>query len=83
MRFWYVRLLLGMLLSVISLAAVAGVDNTYPEVRKYFPTATSFGDIAGDPAAAPVYQGQTVIGYVCESVMVAPVPAYSGERITI
>ncbi|MEO8809468.1 MAG: 4Fe-4S binding protein, partial [Rhodanobacter sp.] len=33
--------------------------------------------------AAPVYDGDKVIGYVFESVMVAPVPAYSGDPVNI
>ncbi|TAN07620.1 MAG: regulatory protein NosR [Rhodanobacteraceae bacterium] len=74
---------LTLVLAVYSLTAAAGIDQKYPEVRGYFPTATRFGDIEGKPAAAAVYQGKKVIGYVFESVMVAPVPAYSGKPINI
>ncbi|HUW53510.1 MAG TPA: 4Fe-4S binding protein [Rhodanobacter sp.] len=71
------------LLMLVSVEAVAGVDQKFPEVRGYFPTATRFGDISGKPPAAPVYAGDKVIGYVFESVMVAPVPAYSGQPVNI
>ena len=72
----------GVLL-ILSMDAVAGIDQTYPEVRGYFPTATRFDDISGKPPAAAVYAGDKVIGYVFESVMVAPVPAYSGNPVNI
>ncbi|MEO8779317.1 MAG: FMN-binding protein, partial [Rhodanobacter sp.] len=71
------------LLLFVSMDAVAGIDQKYPEVRAYFPAATRFGDITGKPPAAAVYAGDKVIGYVFESVMVAPVPAYSGNPVNI
>jgi len=71
------------LLVFLSMDAIASIDQKYPEARGYFPTATRFGDISGKPPAAPVYDGGKVIGYVFESVMVAPVPAYSGQPINI
>lgn len=72
-----------LLLMLVSLDAVAGIDQKYPEVRGYFPGATRYGDITGKPPAAAVYEGDKVIGYVFESVMVAPVPAYSGDPVNI
>ncbi|HVC17720.1 MAG TPA: 4Fe-4S binding protein, partial [Rhodanobacter sp.] len=76
-------LCLACLLMLVSIEAAAGVDQKFPEVRGYFPGATRFGDISGKPPAAPVYDGDKVIGYVFESVMVAPVPAYSGQPVNI
>ncbi len=76
-------LCMACLLLLVSMDAVAGIDQKYPEVRRYFPTATRFGDITGKPPAAAVYAGDKVIGYVFESVMVAPVPAYSGDPVNI
>lgn len=70
-------------LMAVSLPALAGIDSQYPELRKTFPAATRFGDIEGNPPAAAVYQGDKVIGYAFETVMVAPVPAYSGKPINI
>ena len=79
----FVLLCACFLLVFLSLNAMASVDQKFPEVRTYFPTATRFGDISGKPPAAPVYDGDKVIGYVFESVMVAPVPAYSGQPVNI
>ncbi|MHB1273595.1 MAG: 4Fe-4S binding protein [Rhodanobacter sp.] len=76
-------LCMACLLVFFSMDAVAGVDQQFPEVRSYFPTATRFGEISGKPPAAPVYDGDKVVGYVFESVMVAPVPAYSGQPVNI
>ena len=76
-------LLMALLLGCIPLVASAGIDTKYPDVRHAFPQATRFGEMSGEPQAAPVYQGDKVIGYVFESVMVAPVPAYSGLPINI
>lgn len=60
-----------------------GIDRKFPEVRRYFPTATGFGDTSGKPPAAPVYHGDEIIGYVFETAVVAPVPAYSGKPINV
>ncbi len=64
-------------------ADTAGIDTEFPVVHQYFPRATGFGPIQGTPPAANVYQGGKTIGYVFESRMVAPIPAYSGEPINI
>lgn len=71
------------LLLLVSMDAMADIDQKYPEVKSYFPAATRFDDISGKPPAAAVYEGDKVIGYVFESVMVAPVPAYSGDPVNI
>ncbi|HEU0278096.1 MAG TPA: 4Fe-4S binding protein [Rhodanobacteraceae bacterium] len=63
--------------------AFAGIDTKYPELRKVFPEATRFGDIEGTPPAAAVYHDNHVIGYAFETVMVAPIPAYSGKPINV
>lgn len=64
-------------------AALAGIDNKYPELRQAFSEATRFGDIEGTPPAAAVYHDNHVIGYAFETVMVAPIPAYSGKPINV
>ena len=63
-------LFMACLLLLVSMDAVAGIDQKFPEVKGYFPTATRFDDITGKPPAAAVYNGDKVIGYVFESVMV-------------
>ena len=82
-RTWLRRATLLALLMLAALPAFAGIDSQYPELHQTFPTATRFGDIEGDTPAAAVYQGDKVIGYVFETEMVAPVPAYSGKPINI
>jgi NosR/NirI family nitrous oxide reductase transcriptional regulator len=76
-------LLLALCLLLLAPAALAGIDTKYPQLHQVFPQATRFGDIEGEPPAAAVYQGNKVVGYVFETVMVAPVPAYSGAPINI
>ncbi|MDE2167290.1 MAG: regulatory protein NosR [Alphaproteobacteria bacterium] len=78
-------ILLAALVSMTApaVAWAAGIDAQYPVVRQYFPGATRFGPISGNPPAANVYSGQKLLGYVFESRMVAPVPAYSGEPVNI
>ncbi|WP_108471075.1 NosR/NirI family protein [Rhodanobacter thiooxydans] len=77
------RLLLALLLLLPASAALAGIDAKYPQLHQVFPEAEHFGDIEGTPPAAAVYHGDQVIGYVFETVMVAPVPAYSGAPINM
>ena len=83
LRAWLRLGVLVGLLATLSLPAFAGIDSQYPELHKTFPEATHFGDVEGTPPAAAVYQRDKVIGYVFETVMVAPVPAYSGKPINI
>lgn len=86
-RLAFVRLLLAYTFLVVGLGltqgAMAGIDNQYPDLKESFPEATRFGDIEGTPPAAAVYSGDDIIGYAFETVMVAPVPAYSGKPINI
>ena len=77
------RLLLALLLLLPASAALAGIDAKYPQLHQVFAQADRFGDVEGTPPAAAVYHGDKVIGYVFETVMVAPVPAYSGAPINL
>ena len=82
-RLFWLLLMLGLLTSLPALAAGQAIDAQYPAVRDFFPHATRFGPITGNPPAADVYEGGKLVGYVLESKMVAPVPAYSGEPVNI
>jgi NosR/NirI family nitrous oxide reductase transcriptional regulator len=74
----------GLVLLLFALTVrAAGIDQKYPDVRQYFPTATRFGELTGTPPAAAVYKGNDTIGYVFETKTVAPVPAYSGQPINV
>ncbi len=82
-RLFWLLLVLALLPSLSAQASSQPIDAQYPAVHDFFPHATRFGPIAGDPPAADVYEGKTLAGYVFESKMVAPVPAYSGEPVNI
>ena len=82
-RSFVAQWLLALLLLVLAPVALAGIDAKHPQLHQVFPDATRFGDIEGTPPAAAVYRGDKVIGYAFETVMVAPVPAYSGAPINI
>jgi len=77
----------GMLLWASPLHAATITTTTIadklPIVRTFFPKATRFGKIQGKPPAAAVYESGKVVGYVFETVMVAPIPAYSGKPIDV
>ena len=83
MRLLALFLVLIVAAAVPEIAFASGIDSQYPVVRSYFPTATQFGALSGTPPAAPVYTGKKIIGYVFETTMVAPVPAYSGEPVNV
>jgi len=51
--------------------------------RQYFPQADRVSGFEGDPLAAAVYQGEHLLGYVLRTTDIAPIPAYSGEPITL
>lgn len=53
----------------------------YPAAKAFFPEADRFGAIEGEPAAAPVYRGDDIIGYVFRTGDIAPIPAYSGKPV--
>jgi NosR/NirI family transcriptional regulator, nitrous oxide reductase regulator len=86
---WWPRVLIALIWLVVGAvqasarADTATIDAQFPIVHQYFPQATGFGPIHGTPPAANVYQTDKIIGYVFESKMVAPIPAYSGEPINI
>lgn len=73
----------GAAMATSARAASTDIATQYPIVHKFFPEATRFGPIEGKPPAATVYKDKAVLGYVFESKMVAPVPAYSGEPVNI
>ncbi|MCO6411369.1 MAG: 4Fe-4S binding protein [Thiogranum sp.] len=61
-------------------ASAAPVDGL---ARQFFPQADRVDDFAGEPLAAPVYEGERLLGYVLRTSDIAPVPAYSGKPITL
>jgi NosR/NirI family nitrous oxide reductase transcriptional regulator len=79
------RTCLMLLAAAYALAAAAasaeGNVDRYPQARELFPQATRFGDLTGDPPAAPVYRNDQLLGYVYLSKGVFEIPAYSGKPI--
>ncbi|VAW81151.1 Nitrous oxide reductase maturation protein NosR [hydrothermal vent metagenome] len=71
--------------TLIMLGAInsACADPVHDLALKYFPQADKVGNFEGDPLAAPVYDGDRLLGYVLRTTDVAPIPAYSGKPITL
>jgi len=61
----------------------AGADPVHDLAQEYFPQADSVGEFEGEPLAAPVYAGEQLLGYVLRTTDIAPIPAYSGQPITL
>jgi len=61
----------------------AQADTVSDLALRYFPQADSVGEVEGDPLAAPVYEGEHLLGYVLRTTDIAPIPAYSGKPITL
>lgn len=70
---------LGLLLPVAGAAAT--IAELYPQARTLFPAADRFGELSGDPRAAPVYQGGKPVGYLFLTKDIVRIPAYSGRPI--
>jgi len=62
-------------------ARAADVATLYPQARSFFPTATRFGALEGEPRAAPVHRGEKLLGYVLLTNDIVRIPAYSGKPI--
>jgi NosR/NirI family nitrous oxide reductase transcriptional regulator len=78
----YRKLLL--LVCLFLLHTQAGFADTVSELaQQYFPGADRVGEFEGDPLAAGVYAGDRLLGYVLRTTDIAPIPAYSGEPITL
>lgn len=69
-----------MLVAPVPLRA-ADVATAFPQVRGFFPGATRFGNLEGEPRAAPVFRGEELLGYAFLTGDVVRIPAYSGKPI--
>jgi NosR/NirI family transcriptional regulator, nitrous oxide reductase regulator len=76
----FARLLI-FLAALLAMPALAGVDSVYPQAKGWFPEAERFGELEGEPRAAPVYADGEVAGYVFLTNDVVRIPAYSGKPI--
>ena len=66
-----------------ALIAPLRADTVSDLAYQYFPQADSVGEFEGDPLAAAVYRNGELLGYVLRTTDIAPIPAYSGEPITL
>ncbi len=79
---WARGVLLGLLwLWLVPISAATPIDVSYPQARNFFPQADRFGELSGQPRAAPAYQGKTLLGYLLLSSDIVQMPAYSGRPI--
>ncbi len=74
---------LAALLLLTAMFSTVSAEPVFDLAKRYFPQADSVGEFAGDPLAAPVYQGEQLVGYVIRTTDIAPIPAYSGKPITL
>ncbi|MCK5480573.1 MAG: FMN-binding protein, partial [Gammaproteobacteria bacterium] len=72
-----------MVLLLVATAGMARADTVSDLAKHFFPLATAVGNFTGEPLAAPVHEGERLLGYVVRTTDVAPIPAYSGEPITL
>ena len=76
------RLLLLIALSLLAACGYAAdAPQAYPQAKEFFPEATRFGPLEGEPKAAAVYAGERLLGYVFLTDDVVRIPAYSGKPI--
>ena len=78
--------LLWLVLCILLLASLwrtAQAEPVFDLAQQYFPQADSVGEFAGEPLAAPVYREEELLGYLLRTTDIAPIPAYSGEPITL
>jgi NosR/NirI family nitrous oxide reductase transcriptional regulator len=78
----YAWLCLCMLISA-GISEPVCADPVDAQVQQFFPQATHVGEFSGEPLAAPVYRETELLGYLMRTTDIAPIPAYSGEPITL
>lgn len=86
----FVRSLVAALAALITLAALVppqacaaeqSIAERHPQAKSFFPQATRFGSLEGQPRAAPVYRDDALVGYVFLTADLVRIPAYSGKPI--
>ncbi len=80
------RHLAGLVLIVGLLPVIgeaAGIAQSHPEVRQFFPSADRFGPVEGDPPASAAYRDGTLLGWVFRTSDVVRIPAYSGKPVDL
>ena len=75
-------LCLGWMLLVLDAWGV-DVGQQYSQAGRFFPDADRFGEFEGEPLAAPVYRGATLLGHLYRTNDVTKIPAYSGKPVNV
>ena len=75
--------LVGSVFLMVGIINTVCADPVYDLARQYFPQADRVGEFEDEPIAAPVYEGEQLLGYVLRTTDIAPIPAYSGKPITL
>lgn len=78
---FFVRTLLALIVLAGTAARAQDITIAYPQARAWFPEADRFGLFEGEPKAAPIYAGASLVGYVFLTNDVVRIPAYSGHPI--
>ena len=74
-------LLLALAVVFAPARAADSVAAAYPQAKSFFPEADRFGELEGEPRAAPAYHGSTLLGWLFLTNDVLRIPAYSGKPI--
>jgi len=68
-------------LALVTTAIAQDIAERYPQAKSFFPQATRFGALEGQPRAAPAYRDDALIGYLFLTADLVRIPAYSGKPI--
>ena len=71
------------ILLVASCLHPASAASAEVPLQYFFPQATHSGEFEGEPLAEAVYRDDELLGYLLRTTDIAPIPAYSGEPITL
>ncbi len=77
------RWLYSVMLLALGINLSASAAPVEVSLQHYFPQATHSDAFGGEPLAAPVYRDKELLGYLIRTTDIAPIPAYSGEPITL
>jgi NosR/NirI family transcriptional regulator, nitrous oxide reductase regulator len=77
---YYAVTLILLLFALLGLGT-AQAESLEARIGELFPEADRIGEFEGEPRAAEVYQGETLLGYALLTNDIAPIPAYSGKPI--
>ncbi len=71
------------LLILLGLSGATQAALDLNQARQAFPAASRLTPPEGEPPASAVYADDQLLGYVFETVAIAPIPAYSGKPVNL